>query len=418
MDFLKRNLFFIVCGLVTAGGVALGVTGMQGMPEVMKQMEAVGSLYGSLNSLQPVSKPRIESERARIKLVNEDRKEVFEKAESLYGYEPLVPGVFPAGIPVKRIEFRTRYGEAMNALMQSLDYGGSATSLDYRRWADKIENEKAALRDGTAGSGDIRRFDGPPTTPAGVLTASGVQSNAQARAEIANAQAIRCYATSFAEAKPGRPASLEFENGMVDTGTVDAPDLWTTWRAQWTYWVQKDVVEAIVAVNNEAAKAEAKRGEHAWVGNMPVKEIISIRCSEGYVTLDGDPYYGAPPTGRDPAAPPATGLTVFTQSGSTDWYEVVQYTLKLVMDPRDIPALADELSKNSFHTLLRASYETIPPNRTMRDRIYGSEPAAIVVMDFEMVMLGELFRKWMPDEVCEQYGIVCPQRNTADNEEG
>ena len=76
------------------------------------------------------------------------------------------------------------------------------------------------------------------------------------------------------------------------------------------------------------------------------------------------------------------------------------------------------MSKNSFYTLLSMSYATVPPNRRMVDKIYGEEPTVNVTMDFEALMLADAFRKWMPQEVCEYYEIVCPEREESKEEEG
>jgi hypothetical protein len=54
----------------------------------------------------------------------------------------------------------------------------------------------------------------------------------------------------------------------------------------------------------------------------------------------------------------------------------------------------------------------------MVEKIYGSEPVVNVVLDFEVVMLGEVFRELMPDSVCEDYEIACPERGDEGEEEG
>ncbi len=61
MDFLKRQLFFIVCGLLAVVGVALGFTGLKAMPDVMDEMQECETLYSSLDSLSssPVNKSHI-----------------------------------------------------------------------------------------------------------------------------------------------------------------------------------------------------------------------------------------------------------------------------------------------------------------------------------------------------------------------
>ena len=81
------------------------------------------------------------------------------------------------------------------------------------------------------------------------------------------------------------------------------------------------------------------------------------------------------------------------------------------MDQRDILRLVDWICKDSFHTLLRVAYKRVEPNRRMIGKIYGSEPTVNVVMDFETMMLGELFRPLMPDIVCEDFEIDCSERD-------
>jgi hypothetical protein len=203
---------------------------------------------------------------------------------------------------------------------------------------------------------------------------------------------------------------------MKDTGSVEAPDTDDAWRAQVSYWIQKDVVEAIMAVNEEAGEAAKQAKEDQWVGIMPVKEVISIRVSD-YVPPKDQLYKVAEPVGFGAAMPAGTAESVFTGTASGDSYEVVQFTVKLIMDQRDIPLLVERLCNNSFLTLLRVSYKSVPVNKAMTGKVYGAEPTVLVVMDFESVLLSEVFRPLMPTEVCDKYDwIKCPERKADDEE--
>jgi hypothetical protein len=282
---------------------------------------------------------------------------------------------------------------------------------------DKIDNEKAAQKFG----GDSAAPAGTPAagshTPAEVLTKIGVKNDQTARAAIAAAQKIYCYAVNFFDDKPPeRVASLEFLPTMKDSGTVEAPATEDVWRAQLSYWIQKDVVEAIVAVNDEAGEAAKQTKEDQWVGMMPVKEIISIRVSD-YVPPTGDLLAVTPLVGYGAAIPQGTAESVFTGTASGGSYEVIQFTVKLIMDQRDIPLLVERLCNNSFLTLLRVSYKSVPVNKAMTGKVYGAEPTVMAVMDFESVLLGEVFRPLMPTEVCDKYEwIKCPEHKADDEE--
>lgn len=421
MDIVKRHLFFILCGVGGIAGVALAFTGLGAMPAVLEEMEVAQQLYDDLTRLRSkgVNQRILDHAGESISRILGDHDAIVAQAADLYGYEPLVLAAFPEGDASARRKFRSVYGEAMRKLMESLRAGGPATVGDIETMRSKIENEEFRRRrlQGEEATPD----SGPFFTLAGVLTAAGARRDPNARAHIAAAQRIYLYAIGFEGGIPGETEpSLMFEHTLEDISTVDAPELEEIWQAQVNYWIQKDVVEAIVAINAQAAAEAKKRNEDRWVGIMPVKDFISLRMSDGYVEPSEDDYAGASPGGYKPALPAASPNTVFTHSASTDFYDVMQFTLKLVMDQRDVPRLIERLCANSFHTPLRFAYEAVMPNRAMKGKVYGAEPSVNVVMDFEIVMLGEIFRKWMPAVVCEEYGIRCPIRDDAeaDTEEG
>ncbi|MFQ5589781.1 MAG: hypothetical protein ACE5HE_01330 [Phycisphaerae bacterium] len=404
MEFLRRHAFYIICVLAGGGGIALAVTGLLAMPKVEDELQKAKRVYDQLDSLKsnPVNQLRIDAEAARIESTLEDRRQVFARAVEIYQYKPLVPEAFPDGDADARRRFRAEYEKSMVALFDSLGAGSTATEAEISLMRDKIENEAAA--GGVTSRG--QRFAGAPFTPAAVLTEAGCRTDPVARANIAAAQRYYCYAVHFRQAKPPRSvSSLEFDPMMVDSGTMEAPTPGEAWRAQVSYWIQKDVVDAIVAVNREAADAASKDGQPVWVGIMPVKDVISIRVSD-YVVPDDDEYAGALPGDATEALPCGTPNTVFTHSATGEDYDVRQFTAKLVMDQRDIPRLVDRISKNSFHTLLRVAFKTVPPNKGMHGKIYGTEPTVNVVMDFETHMLAEVFRPMMPQEVCDSYDAI------------
>jgi hypothetical protein len=307
----------------------------------------------------------------------------------------------------------------MEELLQSLHCGRPAGRVDYLEYQEVIATEEAeAQLVGPGGGSTAPGAAGPPQTPAGVLTKAGARKDARARASLAVAQKIQMYALHWRdEFLPDLVSSLDVSADMRDQTTAEPPFLDYVWWAQLGYWIQKDVVGAIAAINDARAAQLREDGQHPWVGNMPVKELISIRLGSGFVPADAEEeVFGAPPGGYTDALPPGNPETVFTRSGQSDAYDVIQYSVKLIMDPREIPALVHRVSKDSFHTLLRVSYEAAPVNRSMVGKIYGSGPVVNVVMDFEMILLGDVFRPLMPDYVCETFDIDCPERTETEEE--
>jgi len=429
MDFLKRNVFLIICILAAGGGIALVATGLGAMPKVAKEMENAKALYSELSALQggAANQRIIDAENERIKAVIGDFEKLTEKANELYAsYKPLVDGVFPEGKDDLRREFRRKYIAAMTELMNSLKWGQPAQEADIRIMQERIANERRKAEEEGSNAADPKNT-ATHRTPANVLTEDGARWSERARADIAAAQRIFCYGTMFeverrptsgAGAAQQKVASLDFDPEMRETGSVDAPPLEYCWRAQLGYWIQKDVVDALVAVNSAAAEVELEKGATPWVGVLPVKDVISIRISQKYVPEEGESFAGAKPEGATAGLPPESPASFFTGTASGPDYEVLQFTVKLVVDPREIPAIIEKITANRFHTLLRVAYRVVPHNKDMIGKIYGSEPAVIAVLDFESINLGSVFRPLMPTVVCENYGIECPKREEGGAQEG
>ncbi len=435
MDFIRRQAFTIICSVAALGGVAAGVTGLQAMPKVMQKMNEAERVFNDLSSLDSgaANQRVITAEQRRIDSIVQDRASVIARCKTLYPYEPLVEGVFPVGDDNHRRKFKTTYQTAMQVLYDSMRPGEIANSQDVENMRDKIEAEKYKAKERNVDAGSVAptpSIAGPPRTPADFLTVAGAKDNAAARAEMAKAQQFYLYANPFVvnketqqvRSKSRGTSSLDFYVPMMNAGTVDAPYPEECWVAQVGYWIQKDVVEAIIDVNAQASAALKKAGAARWVGTMAIKELVSVRVGERYVPPfgEGNMVNGASAGGRAEALPPNTAENVFTRNGRSRTYEVVQFSVKMIMDQRDLPVFVDRLTSGRFHTLLRVAYTQEPLNKNMIGKIYGADPVVSVVMDFESVMLGDIFRKWMPAEVCEQYEIACPapEEAAADKEEG
>ncbi len=217
---------------------------------------------------------------------------------------------------------------------------------------------------------------------------------------LIKARKMLCYATE---------GSLEILRGV---GNGVAPHPADMWDAQLSLWIQESVVDALARINERTAAAIRQQNETPWVAQMPVKELISIRSGNGYLTTATEPRAPSEPTGDAPAKPPESFAEVFTHTVSNDLYDTVQFTVKMVVDARTLPAIVEEICKDNFHTLLRMSYEDVSTNQalfTMTDRIYGSHPTIRVVMDFETVFFGEPYRSLMPNDVRVALGLPEPQ---------
>lgn len=426
MEFLRRHLFFLICGLGGIGGVALGITGYNAMDQVTKEMAHPRKLFSDLAALsrKPVNQAIIDRERARIDRIVANRNAVVAQARSLTRYKPLRADVFPDGNVGATEAFRKAYAKHMHDLMDTLawgelTWGGVATPQGIEIMKAKLARDEQSE---TSWSGESTRVAhdvqpaAPPMTPAGVLTQTGAERNFVARAHLAVARLRYCYATSFDDPRPRIVPSLRFAEPMRDTGRMEAVLLEDCWAAQVQYWIYADVIAAIRALNDEAAGRIASQGGKPWVGVLPVKDIISVRLANADLYVTDDPAQYAMPSaaGPDAAAPPGNNGSYFTQTVGSDDYDVVQFSVKLVMDQRSVLEFVDHLYRDSFHTLLRVAYVTVEPNRAMIGKIYGPDPVVQVVMDFETVMLAEPFRRWMPQETLDEYGWTRPEAEDID----
>lgn len=420
MDFIKRQAFFIVCAAVAVGGIALGAVGYNGMSEIMTEMKTAEGIFQNLQNAQSgaANQSHIEAEQARIRAIQEDRDRVMQEAAKLMPYEQLVPDFFPLMIKEKEDQFREKYVEKLNSMLDSLQYGTPADDADVAKMKERMKREEFE-RNKDRLTADPADGPPPPPPPSGpafsagmVLTDAGARNDAVARAHMNKAQTIRCYAVGFTDkVQEGATYTLQLEKSVPPTGRMaDRPAIEALWRAQVGLWIQEDVIEAIRKVNDTAA--EAYRAAHAesedrrppWVGVMPVKEVISIRLSDYVFPTDAPQHVPGDVAGGFDASDPL-GLVgaSFTGAASNEWFEVIHFNVKLIMDERDIPAFITELCKDRFHTLLRMSYKTVPPDGRMRGKIYGDEPVVNVVFDFETIMLGEKFRRMMPDLILVDY---------------
>jgi hypothetical protein len=418
MDMLKRRLFLIVCALVAAGSVALGVVGLNSMSAVTDELGKVTRLATDLQneSRKPVNDEFIKAEQKRIERITAQHEAVLAWAQERNRAEPLVPEVFPDPSPDQKLAFREAYAARLNELLVLLHAGTVASAQDEADAAEQIREEQnlesrfsmnLGPTDAT-GEGAEQEQERPTAYPSGLLTDYGARRKAVARANIAKAHRVRCYADL---------RSLEVFSKIENPGQGQYyPDVLDMWEAQVSLWIQEGVISSLARVNDQAVRALEEKGESAWVGVMPIKALISIRTSP-YIKEDYAPQKRPDIFDWNAVVPPEAADSVFTHSVSNELFEVVQFTINIVADARAIPAIIDEICQDNFHTLLQIVYDDTskdPRTWAMDGQIYGSDPTIKVVMDFETFFFGDIYRDWMPDWFREDLGL--PEREEEEEE--
>jgi len=393
MEVIQKHMFFILCGVIALAGIGLGAWGVSKMSAIDTMMDDAVSLHGQLQSATPRNRAGIAAELARVEQVKKSYDEVLKLTDEHAGHKPLLEGFFPEPEYAILFEFPRLYRAALDGLYQRLRAGSLPTDAEVRDAEERIRDEEQARANAAFGvdpseallQGADTAIDGEQTSASGLITTEQARRDPYVRASIAKARRVYCYA-----APPGdEDSSFSITPSVYDAGGLP-PLAADCWDAQVQLWIQQDVVEALARVNERAAKDLPP--ENQWVGYLPVKHVRKIDVNPRYV---GTQYNPAQET--------------FTGNTSGPEYEVLYFTLDLVVDARDLHAVIAEISNNSYTTLYRLVYQAEPPNLDMEGYIYGAEPVVRVVMDFERILYSKLYLPLMPDDVLKELGKQRPE---------
>ncbi len=427
MDFLRRHSFFLLCGVVGLGAVVAAAMGVVWMGGVQEQMGSSRKLYDKLHQYQlapggsVVNDKAVEVMGAKIQKILSNYKDVLAESHRINSREPLMEGAFPTPandtIPIL---FRNSYLQARQELPIQMDArlppDDQDVQIQLQQIQEDMEAEAAANIGRAPGAGGLalpggalsqswgQQSVGPPSGEKAQQETYDPRRDAELRAALAKARAIRCYHLGLDETFGIPP----FEE------VGPRPTLEQMWHAQLCLWIQKDVAEAIARTNEEAAaaieaanqeKPENER-EQAWVGNMPVKALLRLDVSEGYVVTTPERSsrssfrYQQSGTGRSGGqlAIGQYGLA-FTERSCNSQYDVVHFHVEMVIDSRDLLRVVDGLCREKFFVPFRVSYGTVANDPRQTGMVYGEEPVVEVSLDFEAYFFTEIYRPMMPESV-------------------
>jgi len=412
IEFAKRYLVEIICGLAAIGGVVFIFLGLGGMKDVKTELESatrIKSEIGNMLRSPAINERAVKQEEARIADIRSGFGEVMDFVRDRNFYKPLVEGAFPGGESAAQdrnnaIAFRDAYNRKMREWLDLLNAGDVPTEAQIANEKDRMEQQLRSAEEALGvGNREDNQTQRLPMDP-------------EVSASIGVAREIYCYANpeSFHESAYSDPS------GPMDP-LRPPPNLTEMWEAQLEVWIQDTLVRAIAKINNDAAQSVESGGDTPWVGNLPIKDIEAIQLTQYYL-IEGEkgtrPGAGGRRGGRDSKerpAPPGTPEAAFTARTSDQLHEVLQFTVRLVVDARDIPKVLAGLCDQRFHVPLRVSYDAIPPNLEMRGKIFGEDPVVELTVDFETVMFSELYLPLMPQEILDRVGKQRPEPK--DNQE-
>ncbi len=433
MEFMKKHAFFLICGVVGLLSILLMIWGMTGLGNVKDQMNQVKSLDDSLSAYLkpagktgPINNQAIDLQTQRITKTRDYYGEVSKFLDKLGPVRPLMEGLFPDPPEEQSISMRSKfcgpYKEAIDNLPKLLSAGLPPTKEDVDAAAEYIkrkqQEEKLSVpsepaKPTTGPKPPTPAPKGPPgytpvipvsptpsqpkqeeTGPPSVLKRweaieAAAPKDPALLAALSRAREIFCYTT---------PESFQVVPKIYQRPD-DAPPMDQIWWAQLTYWIQEDLVRSLAAVNNQAAQLiqQKNSSEEPWVGNLPLKEIASIRLSD-YVTENS--------TRKDTSDrfPPTDPTAYFTHQVGQDIFDTINARLILVVDVRSLPMVLNDLVDNRFKTILNVNYDAIAPDDTFKGRIYGPDPVVRATIDMQIFLFWRDYVPFMPKKIREQLG--------------
>ncbi|GJM24407.1 MAG: hypothetical protein DHS20C16_08220 [Phycisphaerae bacterium] len=394
IEIIKRFLFEIICGAGAVAGIVLIYLGTTGMSDITKKMQDALAVRNNLKTAASgnnlINKKAVDQAQSRVEKINAADEKLLAKLREVNYYKPLTDAAFPASSPAQRIEFKLAYQEEVKSWLKKMKAGDVPTADYIAQTRDRIEEDKNRR----AELGIESKNDG-----------NEMVNRPEVRAAISKAQLIHCYATedSFhqSDVSDRSPSAPMYVN--------KPPSLVQMWHAQLEVWVQRMIVDRIAEINESAA---SQKEETAWVGNLPIKELVSLQTTKYYVTDAGSQGAGRGNKGR--AEPPGSAESVFTGNKSNELYEQMQLTLVLVVDAVEMPSIMSELCRDRFLTIVNVEYEAVEPNPSMEGKIYGNKPVVRLTLDMETQFFSEFYLPLMPDEILEELKKKRPEAPKTD----
>ena len=408
MQFLKRNWFLLLCGLISLSsvGAMMGFVGC--MAEIEGRMAESASLYRTLDGQG--SNPQNAETIAHILEVTErvknEQSEVLDKAIQANRREPLRTDCFPtmSDRNIVPFAFLKDYRNAFPKMMRQLNPLAPAdvTNFDQpnpddfalweeelaRRQGAEIEQEGATVRPGLAcRSGAARGRMTEPLTPEQRAMEDSMQM-----ASIEKSRVLQCYVGL---------QSFQLHEIYYQSGTFTEGDMWA---AQVLLWIQQDVVAALARVNEAAAVAINARNTTLPAGaaptpvdvtTMPVKHLASLEL------MLPDQIYEIGMGGDSAGGLPDFDSVSFTGRSSNADFDVVPFKVVLIIDQRDLALVLNEIARANFYTALNVNYTAVP-SPTREDAavgyLYGHEPIVLADLDFEGYFFREAYHHRWPKE--------------------
>lgn len=433
LQFLKTYSISLICAVVAVGAIVFGAMAWSSgevVTEMKQELTRVGAtgipgLRGAAKNAEVIA-----AEKQRGELFKKEYDATVAEATRINRRNVLMDGVFPQPARIETpFRFKETYKKKMEVLYADLDADTLPTEAEIKEEelnvADLIELERekrieAEGDDASRSTGRVAppgpggRIDQQPVIGTGRGSSGNVDLPPEERgkpkydpvyrARVAKAKSILCYYdkdTTF------------HVSPLADA--VGAPSAAEMWAAQVELWIQEDIVKAIAELNQAAADAVVDTDP--CVENTPVKRIVSIRV-RGYQTEaaekggERDAFDVTQFTAASAAGAAATGgmgdaAPTLTGRKCNEQYDVVRFTVVLVIDQTKMQQVIDALTRANFYQCISAGYEAVDPiEAKAQGYFYGTAPVVYATLEFEGYMFREIYQELMPDDIKKALGIT------------
>jgi hypothetical protein len=421
MDIVKKNMWSIVCGVVALLAVASTYFPLSGkFVELNTKLQSSADedrKFKTLNGLNPnmpvvdpkTSEPKklgqfptervIEKGRLVVGKVHTEAEKLQQKAMEMNQRQPLVANALIVGREPWMSSFKQDYYAAMDQLRKDLDATTVPTEFEINQkieqtWKDEWEPMINKVGDVAQNDQQVR------------------QEFEEAKKDIPKRMRYERSLQHVMYVNPEKPGptpgtttgmtpSFYYHTGIPPADANALPNAVDVWQAQLGYWIQEDVVRAIIETNKSA---NAKT-----VDDAIVKRLIRTAINMEYVTptgplaiaTAGNPSNIAP--ANQPGQPQDTATTGppksfgYTVTGRVcnPSYDVMHFTVTVDADAQRFQTFINNLTRGKFITILRVNLRGVDRERIQQTSFYyyGRQPVVRMEIKCEAIF----FRSWTVD---------------------
>jgi hypothetical protein len=383
MRFIWKHLFWVTWSAIATAFLGSALVGMAG-GGVRREMRQRAALEADLAALaaDPKNAAVIAAAQRHVVDVNREYEQTLALAHRINARQPL-EGVYPAGGgTTAALRFRDAYVQAVRDMTTQLGAQVPITENDVAQVLAELADD---LRD---------RDSGPaPPMPGGLAQKPSepldwciktapprpeeLVHRARQIALVRRARAARCYVF---------PDSFDVSPAINNDSPARETQMW--W-AQVGLWVQQDIVNGLAAANEAAAREIQTKGGTADVRAMPVKIMGWIRVA-GYRLGNGRLWSAAGGASEITAPPPFHGRA------PDDLIDVVPVSVCLLIDQRQLLAIADHIARTNFIRLINVEISANTELTVTDAMVLGDAPLEEVVLDLEVYFVRPFFDPLMP----------------------